>query len=258
MIDFLLSTWDLLGRHVRATLRMPIWIVMMIVQPALWLFLFGELFRRVVEIPGFGSGSYIQFLAPGIIVMNALFGSAWSGMGTIRDLNEGVMARLLATPVHRGAIIAARALHTALTTIVQSLIILAMAYALGARLEGGLGGLLALLAAVGLLSGALGGVSNGIALLARKEETLIAAANLGAMPLNFLSSVLMAQALMPAWMRVVAAYNPVNWAADAARAAASASVDWVVVDRDLILLFALGVAATTFATQAFRAYRRAV
>jgi ABC-2 type transport system permease protein len=255
---FTAATWYLLGRHVRAMLRQPIWIAVMLVQPAVWLLLFGQLFQRVVEIPGFGANSYIQFLAPGIVVMMALFSAAWSGMGIIEDIDRGVLPRLLATPISRAAIIAARVLYSALGVIVQSVIIIAGSYLLGARIENGIAGALALVAAAALLAAAFSGLSNGVALLTRKDETLIAVVNFISLPLNFLSSVLMAPQLMPPWMQAAAAVNPVNWAAIAARAAADPSADWTLVLTHLALLAALAVLALTFATWAFRAYQRAL
>ncbi len=57
-----------------------------LVQPVVWLLLYGALFRKIVEIPGFGAGSYIDFLTPGVVVMTALFSAGWSGMGLIDDL----------------------------------------------------------------------------------------------------------------------------------------------------------------------------
>ena len=62
-------------RHLRALLRQPWWIAVTLVQPIIWLLLFGALFNNVVEIPGFASTSYIQLLTPGVIVMTAFFSS---------------------------------------------------------------------------------------------------------------------------------------------------------------------------------------
>src|SRR4051812_8968650 len=117
MMTFLADSFYLLGRHIRVTLRLPIWIAVSLVQPIIWLTLFGQLFRKVVELPGFGSASYIDFLTPGVVIMTAMFGSAWSGFGFIEDIGSGLMDRLLATPVHRAALITARVLHAALTAL---------------------------------------------------------------------------------------------------------------------------------------------
>ncbi len=68
-MTYLRDTWYLLWRHIVTTIRIPIWLVVTIVQPMIWLLLYGQLFRRVVEIPGFDSSSYIQFLTPGVVIM---------------------------------------------------------------------------------------------------------------------------------------------------------------------------------------------
>src|SRR4029079_7969198 len=100
--------WYLFLRLIQATLRMPIFVIISIVQPVLWVLLFGQLFSKVTTIRGFESSSYVQFLAPGISIMTALFGAAYSGMGILGDIDRGVLDRMLATPVSRGAVIAGR------------------------------------------------------------------------------------------------------------------------------------------------------
>lgn len=255
MSTFIADTLHMLLRHIRTTLRIPIWIAVTLVQPVIWLTLYGQLFRRVVEIPGFAADSYIQFLTPGVVVMTAMFGSAWSGMGLVQDLSDGVVDRMLATPVHRGAIIAARVLHAALTVFVQSIIILAMGLLLGARIPGGVIGALMILVFAALLGAGFSALSNGVALLTRREETLIAVVNFFGLPLVFLSSAFMASELMPGWIRAVAQANPVNWAVSGARDAMQGEA-WTAVGTYSLLLLAFVLVAGFFATQAFRLYRR--
>ncbi|MFN8559719.1 MAG: ABC transporter permease [Dehalococcoidia bacterium] len=255
MTAYLADTFHLLQRHIRTTLRIPVWILVTLVQPVIWLALYGQLFRRVVEIPGFEASSYIQFLTPGVVIMTATFGSAWAGMGLIEDLNEGVVDRMLASPVHRGAIITARVLHAALTVTVQSAIILVMGIALGARFPGGALGLVVILLLAALLASGFSAISNGVALLTRREETLIAVVNFFGLPLTFLSTAFMAAELMPNWIQAAARVNPVNWAVNAARDAMLGQ-QWAAVWTSSALLAAFALAAGAFATQAFRAYRR--
>ena len=83
-------TWFMVGRQARNLMREPIWIVMMLIQPMIWLLLYGQLFKNVTRLGGFGTGSYIAFLAPAIVVMNAFFGATWSGMAMIADLEREV------------------------------------------------------------------------------------------------------------------------------------------------------------------------
>lgn len=252
---FVADTFHLLIRHVRTTLRIPIWIVVTLTQPVIWLTLYGQLFRRVVDIPGFGSDSYIQFLTPGVIIMTAFFGSAWAGMGIIEDLQHGVIDRMLATPVNRGAIIAARVLHAGLTVAVQSVIIMALGLILGASIPGGVLGAFAIFLLAALLGSGFSAMSNGVALLTRREETLIAIINFFGLPLIFLSTAFMASELMPGWIRFLSQGNPVNWAVTGARNAMLGE-EWTMIWTYSLLLAAFVVIAGFFSTQAFRMYQR--
>jgi ABC-2 type transport system permease protein len=109
-----------------------------------------------------------------------------------------------------------------------------------------------------LLGGAVTGLSNALALVARQEETLIGAVQFVVLPATFLSSGLMAANLMPHWVQQVARYNPVNWAVSAARDVTLAGTDWGSVGMHAGLLAALLVACTLLATRAFRVYQRAI
>jgi ABC-2 type transport system permease protein len=254
---FIADSLHLLVRHLRTTIRIPIWIAVTLIQPIIWLTIYGQLFRKVVEIPGFESSSYIQFLTPGIVIMTAMFGSAWSGMGIIEDLNDGVMDRMLATPVSRAALIAARVLHAGITVAVQSILILAMGFVLGARSPGGVLGVIAILLMASLLGAGFSALSNGLALITRREETLIAVINFIGLPLTFLSTAFMAAGLMPGWIRTLAKANPVNWAVNASRDAMLGR-DWPTVWLYTGLLAIFVAVSIALSTQAFRAYRRAV
>ena len=90
-------------RHLRALLRQPAYVVMQLVQPLIWLFLFGQLFKNVTSLPGFGGASYISYLAPGVLVMSALLSNGWSGTTYLVDMERGVLDRFLATPARRSS-----------------------------------------------------------------------------------------------------------------------------------------------------------
>ena len=247
--------WHLFVRLVRANLRMPVFVIISIVQPVLWVLLFGQLFRSVAALPGFGAGSYVQFLAPGIAIMTALFGAAYSGMGMLADIDRGVLDRLLATPVARGALLAARILYSAAQVAVQSGIILLVSAAIGARPHGGAGGVALVLVAAALLGAAFAAFSNALALLTRRQELVIAVMNFIVLPSTFLSSMMMSRNLMPAWIRSAAMFNPVNWAVVAARGGFEGN--WALLPRNLGLLAAFALGAAWLATRSFDRYRRA-
>jgi len=230
-------------------------VIISIVQPVLWVLLFGQLFRSVAALPGFGAGSYVQFLAPGIAIMTALFGAAYSGMGMLADIDRGVLDRLLATPVARGALLAARILYSAVQVAAQSAIILLVSAAIGARPHGGAFGVALVLVAAALLGAAFAAFSNALALLTRRQELVIAVMNFIVLPATFLSSMMMSGNLMPAWIRSAALFNPVNWAVVAARGGFEGN--WALLPRNLGLLAAFVLAAAWLATLSFGRYRRA-
>src|SRR5579884_3611818 len=127
-------------RHFRNLMRQPLYIAFTLVQPIIWLVLFGQLFKKIVLLPGFGASAYVDFLTPGVVIMTVLFGAGWSGMGIIRDLDLGVMDRFLVSPVSRVALIAGRLIQLALIAVIQSVLIVVLGMILGARFPGGLRG----------------------------------------------------------------------------------------------------------------------
>jgi len=255
----------LTGRAARGTMRIPVFAVMNLVQPLLWLLLFGQLFRKVVEIPGFADGagagatgtSYLEFIAPGVVMMTAMFGAAWAGTGFVQDMERGVMDRLLASQASRPAMLVASMVWYAVVALAQGLVVLGVAWLSGARFSGGTAGALATLAAVLLLTCFVAAVSNMFALLARSQEALIGLSQLVILPLMFLSSAVMDTRLAADWVATAARFNPFDWAVVAARGALSVQPDWGEVLGRLGLLTAAVVVTTALATRAFRSYQRA-
>jgi ABC-2 type transport system permease protein len=251
------QTWQVTLRGVRVFLRNPAYMGITLTQPLIWLFLFGALFKAVTRIPGF-HGSYIDFLTPGIVVMLAVSSAGWTGMGFIDDINGGVMDRQLASPVWRGALNAGTVIYAALTIMIQTVLIILLALVLGARYTGGVGGVVILILIAGLLGAAFASLSNGVAVLARQREALIGAVTLVVLPLTFLSTAMMQKSLMPGWIQTVAGFNPVNWAVEAGRSAATQHTDWGLVGTRVGLLAMLVVVCAVFATRAFGHYQRSL
>jgi ABC-2 type transport system permease protein len=252
------QTWQVSLRHLRVLIRNPAYLGMMLGQPIIWLLLFGALFKSIAHIPGFHSGSYIDFLTPGIVVMLAISSAGWTGMSLIEDINGGVMDRMLASPVWRGALNAGSVAQAVVSIVIQTAVIVVLALALGADYKGGVGGVLILILLGGLLGAAFASLSNGLGVLTRQRETLIGAVTAVVLPLTFLSSALMQQNLVPHWIRVASRFNPVNWAAEAGRSAAMEKIDWGLVASRLGLLAALALVCAAFATRAFAIYQRSL
>lgn len=243
-------------RQLRATTRIPAAFFLSSFHPFVWMLLFGSLFQAMATVRGFPAGSYVQFLAPGIAVMSALFGATYSGLGILGDLHSGLLDRFLASPAPRAAIIAGPLLGTALNTVVQSAIILLTAMLMGARPAGGVAGVLLVFLAVGMLGSAFSALSHGLALLTRQQRTMISVVNFISLPLVFLSTMMITRELMPAWMRAASYANPVDWAVTVSRAAFGGEMGpgtW----RSLALLTGVTIVAWAFALHSLLRYQRA-
>jgi len=254
----LANTAQITTRYVRAFLRQPYYIVGTLVQPVIWLLLFGQLFQSDTELPGFTSGSYISFLTPGIIVMSAMLSAGWSGTSYVIDMERGVMNRFLVSPVRRSALIAGQLVYQAGMVLVQSLIILGLGLLVGARFSGGIIGMLFLFVSTILLGAAFASFSNALALMLRKQESLIALNVTLVLPLTFLSSTFLPVSLMPGWMQGVARFNPVNWAVEVGGQTLRSSIDWSLVGVHLAELLVLMLVCAWLSIHAFRAYQRSV
>jgi ABC-2 type transport system permease protein len=258
MITVLANSAQITTRYLRAFLRQPYYIAGTLVQPVIWLLLFGQLFQRAAELPGFTVGSYISFLAPGIIVMSAMLSAGWSGTSYVIDMERGVMNRFLVSPIRRGALIGGQLVYQAGMVLVQSLIILGLGLLAGASFDGGIASILILLVGTMLLGSAFAAFSNALALLLRKQESLIALNVTLVLPLTFLSSTFLPVNLMARWMQDVAAFNPVNWAVEVGRQTLSSTMDWPLVGAHLAELLALSLACAWLSILAFRTYQRSV
>ena len=157
-----------------------------------------------------------------------------------------------------GRLIARRTVAFFLLTSVPNVagvIILGVGLALGAHVHGGVLGWLVILLVAFVVGAAFSGISHAFALLMRREETVIAVANFVGLPLMFLSTMLISAGAMPSWIQHVASFNPVNWAAEAARAVELPGTDWGRVAEHLGLLFAVAALTSAWALGALRRYR---
>jgi ABC-2 type transport system permease protein len=255
----LTDTWYLTGRKLRALVRQPVVLAMGVVQPVIWLFLFGEMFHKIIDIPGFGyHGPYLAYLIPGIVAMNAMSGNMWAGMAIIEEIDRGTLNRFLVTPASRLAIMNASVAEQAVSTTVQTLIIVLLGYAGGASYPGGAVGIVILVVAsieVGVLWGAL---SNMTGMLLRAREAIIGVYTFLMLPLMFLSSAFIQPGFLPGWMQAIASRNPLNWEVQIGRSALSASPDWAAIAIRGGGLLVLAVICVAISVRTFRSYAKNV
>lgn len=253
MSHYLQETLALTGRGLRQLTREPISIAFNLIQPILWLVLFGNLFQRTVRMPSFPHTDYLTFMAAGVIVMTVLGNGMTGGIPLLFDKETGFLLKLLAAPISRSAIIVSRFLCIVTMTLLQVLVMLGMAVLLGVRVASGLPGLLLLLLIAVLLTAGLTAVSLGLAFLFKSHGEFFAITGFLTLPAIFLSSALAPLELMPFWMQIIARLNPMTYAIDAARALI---VGGWQADRLMLSILALLVFNVLCFAWAIRVFKR--
>jgi len=251
------QTGQVLRRWLIATLRQVWGPVMSLIQPVIWIVLFGQVFHSLGALPQFGGDGYIDYLVPGILMMTVLYSGAWAGTGYIDDINSGVMDQYLTSPVSRSAIITGQLVQQLIINLAQSLVVLGIGWLAGARYPGGLGGMLVALGVATLLATIFCCASTAVALTARSQIALISLSQLIVLPATFLSTTMMPADLMPQWVQDVARWNPMTWAVELGRGGLAGTFPengwWQVAG-----LTVLAALAFVWAMRSIRAYQRSV
>ncbi|AXI80350.1 ABC transporter permease [Peterkaempfera bronchialis] len=186
------------------------------VQPALWLLIFGETFTRIRAIPT-GGIPYLDYLAPGIIAQSAMFIAIFYGIMIIWERDSGVLTKLLVTPTPRAALVAGKAFAAGVKSIVQAVVVIAIAALLGVALTWNPVRLLGVVAVVLLGSAFFSCLSMTIAGIVLTRDRLMGIGQAITMPLFFGSNALYPVALMPGWLQAVSKANPLSYQVDALR-----------------------------------------
>jgi ABC-2 type transport system permease protein len=226
-MKLLRDTWLIFQRQILLVLRNPVWVIIGIVQPLYFLFLFGPLMKKALQFPT-DTQAY-QFFIPGLLVMLAMFGSMFVGFGLIAELRAGVIERSRVTPISRLSLMLGRSLRDVVTLFFQAILITVLAIPFG-------------------LSVVLG---NLLLALLRSEDALAPLMNGVAQPILLLSGILLPLTLAPAWLQTVADYNPFSWAVNASRALFAGDPGNDNVWKAIVILLVLTVAAFWWAARSF-------
>ncbi len=215
--DFVQETLALTRRLFIQLQRRPSTLIAGMIQPVMWLVLFGALFQNVPQGLFGGSQNYGQFLAAGIIVFTAFGGALNAGLPVMFDREFGFLNRLLVAPLaSRFSIVLASAIFIATLSLVQTAAILGMSALLGAGLPDPAGLGLVILIVLTLTLGVTA-LSLGLAFALPGHIELIAVIFVTNLPLLFASTALAPLSFMPKWLQVVASLNPLSYAIEPIR-----------------------------------------
>lgn len=266
LADAIRHTAVITKRNVLRLARIPQLVLFSTVQPVMFLVLFNYVFGGAISIGapgGAGSGQYINWLIPGILVQSAVFGGAATALGLTEDLAAGVIDRFRSLPMARSAVLTGRTLADLVRNTFVISLMLIVGYLMGWRFEQGFAKM-ALGVGISLLFGfAFSWVMASIGLAAKTPEAAQSAGFLPVFPLVFASSVFVPTEAMPDWLRVFADNQPITVIANTVRSLMIPEQALPVLGLDqgsLIaqsLVWIAGIVAV-FGFLAVRQYKRAV
>jgi ABC-2 type transport system permease protein len=242
------DTWLIFRRSTVLTLRQPVWIIFGLMQPILYLVLFGPLLNASVKAAGIGDNAFNWFI-PGLLIQTAVFGGAFVGFGLIAELRSGVIERMRVTPISRVAMLFGRSLRDVVILSCQGIVMMLVAIPFGLRID--LAGAIVTLLLLMLIGLAFAPLSYTAALVLKSEDALAPVVNGIALPLLLLSGILLPLALAPGWLKFLSTLNPLTHAADAARALFNGDWSNPEVAIGSGIMAALAVFAVWLASRAF-------
>ncbi|MEU5524208.1 ABC transporter permease [Streptomyces sp. MMS24-I2-30] len=248
------DTQLIFARDMKLALRSPTWLLIGIMQPLLYLFLFGPLMVSVVDhTPGFPPGGAWEVLTPALIVQTALFSGSFAGVGLLTEYRVGVVDRFRGTPASRAALLFGKVLAQAVQATAQSVLIVLVTL-LVFDLDVSATGLLLSLAIAAVLAITLSSGSYALAMVLKSEAAFPALMNAVLLPLLLLSGVLLpvSEQLAPGWLYNLARINPLTHVVDAERAAFRGDMSATGLLTGSLVLLVMAALALLWGTRTFR------
>lgn len=240
------STAVMFRRHLRGTVRKPVWLAVGLAQPVLYLALFGPLLGAFA---GQLDMNPYTLLVPGLLVQQAVVGSLFVGFGLLTDMREGVLDAQRVTPASRWALLGGRTLHDVLDSAVQGLILVALGFLLGMQADGW--GIVVGFILVLLLTAAFCAAGYGLALTLRSEQAFGVLVNSLSLPVLLLSGILIPMSVAPAWLQTISALLPTTHIVTGVRAAFAGDITSGAVLVGLLWTIGITIAAFVFGSRAF-------
>jgi ABC-2 type transport system permease protein len=240
----------LFQRYLTQLLRNPVWVIVGFSTPILYLALFTPLLKRLVGSGGLPTGNVLDLFLPGILSLLAFATGIGPGFNTLFELKAGVIERFRVTPASRFAILIGPILASMLMMLVFDAAVVAIAFGFGFSVHWG--GLAVLVVLLGLLMVTVAAWSIATALVTKEISGFAAIANGINLPILLLAGVLLPISLGPAWMRVLAHFNPLYYLVQASRVLASGTLSGTAVWQAFAVLAPLCLLVLAWATRVFR------
>ena len=215
--------------------------VMLAIKPVLWYLLFGSLFQQITMLPGFPAENYKAFILPGVAALMAIEYVVLGGQCVVDDISTGFIGKLWAAPVSRSSVVGARIVVMTTLNVVQTTLLLGLAYADGVRLATGLPGAVAFVGLAALMAVTATAFSLFVAYALKYEFAFSVVTSFLVLPVLFVSNAFVPTSVMPAWLGTIADWNPISIAITGMRALALDGWVWADVAPAVGLLVALAL-----------------
>src|SRR6476661_5298341 len=212
-MTFLRESTIVFRRQIRMNLRNPAWVLIGLLQPVLYLFLFGPLLKPIAA--QFDYPNAYTFFVPGLLVQLGIFGAFFAGFSLIGEWRDGVIEAERVTPASRTALLMGRLWRDVLQLFVQALILVGLGYLFG--MDAPFGGAVLGIALTLLIGAACAASSNALAPTTESEDVMAPVINMVMMPVLLLSGILLPMTLGPEWLQRVSDFMPFRWIVDAVR-----------------------------------------
>jgi ABC-2 type transport system permease protein len=188
-----------------------------VVQPALWLLVFGEVFTSIRGITQ-GNYTYLQFITPGILAQSVLFVAIFYGITVVWERDAGLLSKLLSTPSPRSSIIVGKALAAGVRGVFQAIMIFALALIIGINLRFDVLDIMGVFITIVVFAMCFSALSMILASFLKTRDRMMGIGQAITMPLFFASNAIYPLSLMPPWLQTVSVFNPLSYGVDAVRA----------------------------------------
>jgi ABC-2 type transport system permease protein len=227
-------------RDLKHYIKQRVRIIATLMRPIVWLVLIGNLMSGLTSHPFtqklLQAPSYLDFMAPGVMVMTTMFTGLFAGVRVVWDRRLGILQKMLSTPLSRSAIPLGKVAAAVVQGNIQVLIVILTALVMGVSFKTGLAGIAFILIFVSLFCIIMASISISLSVNIRNMETFFAVMNFLTMPLVLTSKAMFPVEAMPAWLKLIAEWNPISYAVIPLRVLVTKGWEWAVIWQSLLIL----------------------
>ena len=215
-IGYMRQTLAVAEADIRKLIHDPVELLTRMIQPVLWLLIFGQVFTRTRAIPT-GGISYLDFMTPGVLAQSVLFGAIFYGISLIWERDLGIVHKFLVSPAARSSLVLGRAISSTARSLCQMILVYLLALVLRVHLHVGIRAFAGVTLAVIFGSAVFSTFSLIAACIVKSRERFMGIGQVLTMPLFFASNAIYPLSLMPIWLRNLSRINPLTYQVDALR-----------------------------------------